>query len=104
LPIPAAASERQRTGADVPEVVLGGEARAYRNRYRRQRGFCCFRACTLARQIFESLSSVTVLLVGAGETIELVARHLREHKVKNDDDRQPHPRTRRRWRMKWARR
>lgn len=40
-----------------------------------------FAACTLARQIFESLSSVTVLLVGAGETIELVARHLREHKV-----------------------
>lgn len=35
-----------------------------------------------ARQIFESLSTVTVLLVGAGETIELVARHLREHKVK----------------------
>ena len=33
------------------------------------------------RQIFESLSTVTVLLVGAGETIELVARHLREHKV-----------------------
>ena len=24
---------------------------------------------------------MTVLLVGAGETIELVARHLREHKV-----------------------
>ena len=40
-----------------------------------------FAACTLARQIFESLSSVTVLLVGAGETIELVARHLREHHV-----------------------
>nr|VXZ83467.1 Glutamyl-tRNA reductase [Klebsiella pneumoniae] len=35
-----------------------------------------------ARQIFESLSSVTVLLVGAGETIELVARHLREHHVR----------------------
>ena len=41
-----------------------------------------FAACTLARQIFESLSTVTVLLVGAGETIELGARHLREHKVK----------------------
>lgn len=40
-----------------------------------------FAACTLARQIFESLSTVTVLLVGAGETIELAARHLREHKV-----------------------
>ncbi len=42
-----------------------------------------FAACTLARQIFESLAEVTVLLVGAGETIELVARHLREHKVKS---------------------
>jgi len=41
-----------------------------------------FAACTLARQIFESLSTVTVLLVGAGETIELAARHLREHNVK----------------------
>ncbi len=41
-----------------------------------------FAACTLARQIFESLAGVTVLLVGAGETIELVARHLREHQVK----------------------
>ncbi|MBA2814506.1 glutamyl-tRNA reductase [Candidatus Pantoea persica] len=40
-----------------------------------------FAACTLARQIFESLSTVNVLLVGAGETIELVTRHLREHKV-----------------------
>ncbi|PWC12727.1 glutamyl-tRNA reductase [Brenneria roseae subsp. americana] len=40
-----------------------------------------FAACTLARQIFESLTEVNVLLVGAGETIELVARHLREHQV-----------------------
>lgn len=40
-----------------------------------------FAACTLARQIFESLKKVSVLLVGAGETIELVARHLREHQV-----------------------
>ncbi|WJV60632.1 glutamyl-tRNA reductase [Pectobacteriaceae bacterium CE70] len=41
-----------------------------------------FAACTLARQIFESLAEVNVLLVGAGETIDLVARHLREHRVK----------------------
>lgn len=41
-----------------------------------------FAACTLARQIFESMSNVNVLLVGAGETIELVARYLREHQVK----------------------
>ncbi|MBP9643448.1 MAG: glutamyl-tRNA reductase, partial [Budvicia sp.] len=41
-----------------------------------------FAACSLARQIFESMSEVNVLLVGAGETIELVARYLREHQVK----------------------
>lgn len=41
-----------------------------------------FAACMLARQIFESLAEVTVLLVGAGETTELVARHLHQHKVK----------------------
>ncbi|WP_114196198.1 glutamyl-tRNA reductase [Edaphovirga cremea] len=42
-----------------------------------------FAACTLARQIFESLSELNVMLVGAGETIELVARHLREHQVRH---------------------
>ncbi|WP_237387033.1 glutamyl-tRNA reductase [Xenorhabdus sp. Sc-CR9] len=42
-----------------------------------------FAACTLARQIFESLSQLNILLVGAGETIELVARHLKEHKVRH---------------------
>ncbi|GLR75477.1 glutamyl-tRNA reductase [Aliivibrio sifiae] len=35
-----------------------------------------YAACILARQIFESLAESTVLLVGAGETIELVAKHL----------------------------
>lgn len=40
-----------------------------------------FAACALARQIFESLAKLTVLLVGAGETIELVARYLKEHQV-----------------------
>jgi glutamyl-tRNA reductase len=39
-----------------------------------------FAACTLARQIFESLSSVTVLLVGAGETIE---HHVRKMVIAN---------------------
>ncbi len=41
-----------------------------------------FAACSLARQIFESLHETTVLLIGAGETIELVARHLYEHGCK----------------------
>ncbi len=35
-----------------------------------------YAACTLAKHIFESLHDTTVLLVGAGETIELVAKHL----------------------------
>ncbi len=38
-----------------------------------------YAACTLAKQIFESISESTVLLVGAGETIELVAKHLAGH-------------------------
>lgn len=35
-----------------------------------------YAAATLSRQIFGELSGATVLLVGAGETIELTARHL----------------------------
>ena len=42
-----------------------------------------YAACSLARQIFESLRDLTILLVGAGETIELVSRHLLRHGVKN---------------------
>ncbi len=42
-----------------------------------------FAACVLTRQIFESLANLNVLLVGAGEVINLVARHLREHKLRN---------------------
>ncbi len=37
-----------------------------------------FAAVSLARQIFGNLSKVKVLLIGAGETIELVAKHLKE--------------------------
>lgn len=42
-----------------------------------------FAACSLARQIFESLEKSTVLLIGAGETIELVAKHIFEHNCQN---------------------
>ena len=42
-----------------------------------------YAACSLARQIFESLRELTILLMGAGETIELVNRHLLRHGVKN---------------------
>ncbi|MCL9776166.1 glutamyl-tRNA reductase [Vibrio methylphosphonaticus] len=38
-----------------------------------------YAACTLARQIFETIADSVVLLVGAGETIELVAKHLQGH-------------------------
>ena len=40
-----------------------------------------FAAVRLAHQIFDDLSKQTVLLIGAGETIELAARHLREHRI-----------------------
>ena len=42
-----------------------------------------FAAVTMARQIFADFSQQTALLIGAGETIELVARHLREAGVKH---------------------
>jgi glutamyl-tRNA reductase len=40
-----------------------------------------FAAVSLAKQIFSDLSERAVLLIGAGETIELVARHLKENQV-----------------------
>lgn len=40
-----------------------------------------FAAVSLARQIFASLGDHTALLIGAGETIELAARHLRENGI-----------------------
>ena len=40
-----------------------------------------FAAVSLARQIFSDLSDQTALLIGAGETIELAARHLHQHGV-----------------------
>ncbi|MHA1568952.1 MAG: glutamyl-tRNA reductase [Alphaproteobacteria bacterium] len=41
-----------------------------------------FAAVNLARQIFSDLGQHTALLIGAGDTIELVARHLNEQGVK----------------------
>ncbi len=40
-----------------------------------------FAAVSLAKQIFSSLSESTALLIGAGETIELAARHLHDNGV-----------------------
>lgn len=42
-----------------------------------------FAAVSLAKQIFGDLSKTTVLLVGAGETIELATRHLHSQGVRN---------------------
>ena len=41
-----------------------------------------FAAVSLAKQIFSNLNEHTALLIGAGETIELVARHLKEQGIK----------------------
>ena len=41
-----------------------------------------FAAVSLARQIFSNLTDHTALLLGAGDTIELVARHLKEQNIK----------------------
>ena len=40
-----------------------------------------FAAVSLARQIFSDLGEQTALLIGAGETIELAARHLHQHGI-----------------------
>lgn len=42
-----------------------------------------FAATQLARQIFTDLSENTALLIGAGETVELVTRHLRQQGLTN---------------------
>jgi glutamyl-tRNA reductase len=42
-----------------------------------------YAACGLARQIFDNFSNLHFLLVGAGETIELVARYLIQNGAKN---------------------
>jgi glutamyl-tRNA reductase len=40
-----------------------------------------FAAVSLARQIFSDLSDQTAMLIGAGETVELAARHLHQHNI-----------------------
>ncbi|MGR9100663.1 MAG: glutamyl-tRNA reductase [Gammaproteobacteria bacterium] len=40
-----------------------------------------FAAVRLAQQIFDDLSKQTAILIGAGETIELTARHLHQHGI-----------------------
>ena len=42
-----------------------------------------FAATSLARQIFEDLSEQSALLIGAGDTIQLAARHLKSAGIKN---------------------
>ena len=38
-----------------------------------------YAACLVARQLFTDTSSLNIMLVGAGETIELIARYLKPH-------------------------
>ncbi len=40
-----------------------------------------YAAVNLARQIFSDLNQLTALLIGAGETIELAARHLKQRQI-----------------------
>lgn len=42
-----------------------------------------FAAASLARQIFGDLNDSTAMMIGAGETIELAARHLQSQQIKN---------------------
>ncbi|HWP01610.1 MAG TPA: glutamyl-tRNA reductase [Methylococcus sp.] len=42
-----------------------------------------FAAVRLAQRIFDDLGEQTAILIGAGETIELTARHLRENRIGN---------------------
>lgn len=42
-----------------------------------------FAAVNLAKQIFSKLDNKTALLIGAGETVELVGKHLSNAKIKN---------------------
>jgi len=42
-----------------------------------------FAAVSLSKQIFGDLSSLTALMIGAGETIELAARHLQGNNIKH---------------------
>src|SRR5690625_2251757 len=42
-----------------------------------------FAAVSLARQIFGDMSANTAMLIGAGDTIELCARHLKDQGVRN---------------------
>lgn len=62
-----AAAKRVRTETNIGESAVS----------------VAYAACGLARQIFENMRSLNVLLVGAGETIGLVSRHLLRHGVKN---------------------
>ncbi|HBO37662.1 MAG TPA: glutamyl-tRNA reductase, partial [Pasteurellaceae bacterium] len=55
-----AAAKRVRTETNIGESAVS----------------VAYAACGLARQIFENMRSLNVLLVGAGETIGLVSRHL----------------------------
>jgi len=61
------------------QCTLPSPSSPHRHGHRQQPVSVAFAAVTLARQIFADLSAQTALLIGAGETIELAARHLHQH-------------------------
>ncbi len=70
------------TRATLPAYLRRGKAGADRDRYRAQPRLGGYAAVSLASRIFDDLAGSRALLIGAGETIELVARHLHEAGVR----------------------
>lgn len=74
------ASEAHATGLELNRLMQHAFSTAKRVRTQTSIGSnpvsVAFAAVSLARQIFSKLEQQTALLVGAGETIELVGRHL----------------------------
>ncbi len=83
----AVAREAGATGAHLSRLFQGTFTTAKQVRTHTAIGenpvSVAYAAVTLSRQIFADLSENTALLIGAGETIELVARHLKEQGIGN---------------------
>jgi hypothetical protein len=83
MPIaPRSTRERPRDAEPpVPDDVRRREARAHGDRDRRGGRVGRLRRIQLARRVFAGFERHTALLVGAGEMIELSARHLHAQKI-----------------------
>ncbi|MCK5903348.1 MAG: glutamyl-tRNA reductase [Cocleimonas sp.] len=80
------ASENKSTGRTLKRLMQFAFSTAKKVRTQTSIGSnpvsVAFAAVNLAKQIFSSLKEQTVLLIGAGETIELVGRHIHSTGVK----------------------